>query len=57
MTTGEFARAGQALPDFGAQAAPPAELKKRRAELLKDLQKLNHELEELNRLEPAAKNE
>ena len=53
LTTGEYARVGNAVPNFAAQATWPAEIKKRRADLLKNLEKLNHELEELNRGGPA----
>ena len=48
VTTGEYARAGQPLPDHAAQAVKPADVQKRRTDLLKNLQKLNEELEELN---------
>lgn len=49
VTTGEYAHVGKPLPDFTAQAIQPAEVQKRRTELLKGLEKLNHELDELNR--------
>jgi hypothetical protein len=49
LTRGEFARVGKDAPNFAAQVAQSAELKKRRAEVMKNLEKLNHELEELNR--------
>jgi carboxyl-terminal processing protease len=51
-TTGEFAKVGGALPDLAARAARPEDVRKRRASLLKDLEKIKKELDELNRVTP-----
>ncbi len=49
LATGEFARTGRPLPDFSAQVMRPEDVEKRRAVLLKDLEKLTHDLDELER--------